>query len=85
MHMSLNRRLQVLLDDERHERLLRASRERRQSVGAIVRAAIDQAVPDDADRRREAGRAILAAESMVVPEDPAELRRELDKARSRGL
>ena len=85
MCMSLTRRLQVLLDEERHERLLRASRERRQSVGAVVRAAIDQALPDDIDRRRRAGRAILAAEPMAVPNDPAELRLELDEVRSRGL
>jgi len=83
--MSLTRRLQILLDEERHERLVRASRERRQSVGSIVREAIDQALPGDEERRRRAGRAILAAEPMEVPEDPADLRRELDEARSRGL
>lgn len=84
MCMSMTRRLQILLDEERHERLLRASRERRQSVGAVVRDAIDRALPGDEDRRRRAGRAILAAEPMDVPDDPAELRRELDEARSRG-
>ena len=85
MCMSLSRRLQILLDEDRHERLLRAARERRQSVGALVREAIDLAFPDVASGRRRAGRAILAAEPMPVPEEPAELRHELDEARSRGL
>lgn len=85
MCMSLTRRLQILLDEERHERLLRASRARRQSVGAVVRDALDRLLPGDADGRRRAGLAILAAEPMDVPDDPAELRRELDAARSRAL
>lgn len=83
--MSLTRRLQILLDEDRHERLLRASRERRLSVGALVREAIDQALPGDEERRRRAGRAILTAEPMEVLDDPADLRRELDEVRSRGL
>ncbi|MBA3245202.1 MAG: antitoxin [Actinobacteria bacterium] len=83
--MPLTRRLQILLDEERHERLQRASRERRQSVGALVRAAIDQALPGDEERRRLAGNAILEAEPMDVPADPADLRRELDEARAGGL
>ena len=83
--MSLTRRLQVLLDAERHELLLRASRERRQSVGALVREAIDRALPPAGEERRLAGRAILAAPPMPVPDDPLELKRELEEARMRGL
>jgi len=83
--MSLTRRLQILLDEDRHERLLRASRERRLSVGALVREAIDQALPGGEERRRRAGRAILTAEPLEVPDDAADLRQELDEARSRGL
>ena len=85
MCMSLTRRLQVLLDEDRHARLLRASRERRQSVGELVREAIDLALPGGEERRRRAGRAILTAAPMPVPDDPRDLRRELDDARSRGL
>lgn len=84
MSMSLTRRLQVLLDEERHARLLRASRERRQSVGELVREAIDLALPGGEERRRRAGRAILTAPPMPVPDDPHDLRGELDEARSRG-
>ncbi|MHB1242142.1 MAG: antitoxin [Gaiellaceae bacterium] len=83
--MSLTRRLQILLDDERHERLLRASRERRQSVGALVREAIDRALPPGDEERRRAARAILEAPRMPVPDDPLELKREIAEARSRGL
>lgn len=59
----LNHRLQLLLDDERFERLRAQSEETGQSMGAIVRAAIDYAWvnPEDvADaRRRAAARQIL--------------------------
>ncbi len=41
----LNRRLQVLIDDERWERLEKRSAETGASVGEVVRRAIDEAVP----------------------------------------
>jgi hypothetical protein len=78
----LDRRVQILLDEERHERLLAESRRRRISVGALVREAIDRAYPGDAARRRAAGRAILAAPRMPIG-DPAELKAELDELRAR--
>ena len=83
--MPLTRRLQILLDEERHHRLVRAAHERGQSVGALVRSAIDQALPPDEEKRRTALQAILEADPMSVPLDPLELKRELQEARARGL
>lgn len=53
---TLSRRLQVLVDDERFERLERTAGEREISVGALVREAIDGALdsPGRAARRRAA-------------------------------
>src|SRR5438309_1352455 len=77
----LTKRLQLLLDEERHRKLTKLAKEQGVSVGAIIREAIDN-VPsvEDLERRREAIRAILAAPPMPVPADPADLRRELDEA-----
>ncbi|MDQ3630111.1 MAG: ribbon-helix-helix protein, CopG family [Actinomycetota bacterium] len=41
----LSRRLQVLIDDDRWERLERRSAETGASVGEVVRRAIDEALP----------------------------------------
>jgi hypothetical protein len=80
----LDRRVQILLDQERHERLLAESRRRRLSVGALIREAIDRAYPSRSRARRAAADAILAAEPMPMP-DPQELKAELDELRARGL
>lgn len=79
----LGRRLQVLIDDERYQRLAAAARERKSSVGALVREAIDRAYPSTSAKKRAAARAILSARRIPVPE-PAELRRELQEIRYRG-
>jgi hypothetical protein len=58
----LNRRLQVLVDDERYERLSRESERIGAPVGELVRRAIDHEFPgagDDTERER-AGRELLA-------------------------
>lgn len=80
MSMSLEHRLQILLDEDRHRRITAAARERGVSVATIVREAIDRAVVDDAGRRREAGRRILDAPDMTVP-DVDDLLAELDDLR----
>jgi hypothetical protein len=82
--MSLDRRLQLLLDADRHRRLAAAARERGTSVAAVIRDAIDRAVPDDIERKRAAAAAILAAEPMELPATVEELKAELDGARSHG-
>jgi len=79
------RRLQILIDEARYRRLLQASRQRQQSVSAVIREAIDRALPSDVAKRRAAANAILAAEPMPVPETVEELKAELDEIRSGGL
>lgn len=59
----LSRRLQVLLDEDRYERLRRESERTGAPIGAIVRAAIDERVGRAPDREamRAAARRILDA------------------------
>jgi hypothetical protein len=87
MHM-LNRRLQVLVDDARFERLAEESRRSGAPVGELVRRAIDHEFPalgQQADRER-AGQELLA-----MPPPPGEgpepnwedQKRELRDGRSR--
>ena len=78
----MDHRLQILLDDERHQRITEAARERGVSVAAIVREAIDRGLPSSDRQRRAAGEAVLAAEDMPVPDIP-ELLAELDALRGR--
>ncbi len=78
----MDRRLQVLIDRERHERLTAIADERGVSVATVVREAIDRGLPDLADRRRKAARLLLESPDMPVP-DPEELLAELDGLRGR--
>lgn len=78
----MDRRLQVLLDEQRHQRLVEVARERSVSVATVVREAIDRGLPSPESRRRVAAQRLLDAPDMVVPE-PAELRAELDAVRGR--
>jgi len=80
----LDRRLEVLIDVERLMRLKREAVRRRVSVAVLVREAIDERFPGDADKRRSALQTLLDAEPMVVPE-PDELRDELEEIRRRRL
>lgn len=65
----LNRRLQVLVDDERFELLARESERIGAPVGELVRRAIDHEYsrPSGSAERERAGRALLA---MPTPEGP---------------
>jgi hypothetical protein len=80
----LDRRLQVLIDEDRLNRLEREAARRRVPVAVLVREAIDERFPGDADERRAAVQALLDAEPTAVPE-PEELRDELEEMRSRRL
>ena len=80
--LMLTRRLQVLIDDERLNRLEREAAHRKVPVSVLVREAIDAAYPVDTAVRRHAAKRILAAHPMPVP-DPDELRDELDALRGR--
>jgi hypothetical protein len=82
MSMSLEHRLQILIDDERHRRLTAAARERGVSVATIVREAIDRGLVNRDTQRRTAGRRLLDAQDMPVP-PVDELRAELDAVRGR--
>jgi hypothetical protein len=82
MLMSLEHRLQILIDDERHSRIVAAARERGVSVATVVREAIDRGVAGTAGRRAAAGRRLLDAADMDVP-DVAELKAELSDLRAR--
>lgn len=78
----LTRRLQVLLDEDRYQRLAGAAAERGVSVATVVREAIDRGTSGSAERRREAGRRILDSPDIELP-DLAGLKTELDEARGR--
>lgn len=75
--------MQVLIDDARWDRLEREAARRGVAVAVLVREAIDQQIPQDAEERRSALQAILDAEPMSVPA-PGLLREELDQVRGRG-
>ena len=79
----LSRRMQILMDEERYERLAEEARRRKVSVAAVIRESIDIALPPRWSDRATAGAAILAAESMEVPASIAELKTELDELRGR--
>lgn len=66
MRMSpLEKRMQVLLDHERYERLEREANRRGQSVGATVRDAIDLLLDADSERRLAMRRALLRAPTPI--------------------
>lgn len=85
MCMSFGRRFQILLDDGRYERLAAAARERHVSVAAVIRAAIDVALPSDEGRKRAAVKVILEADPMPVPARVEELKAELDELHAKGF
>jgi hypothetical protein len=75
-------RFQILLDDERYERVTSLARDRKVSVAAVIREAIDRGLPAPPRRRAAAFRRILVAEPMPVS-GPVALRAELDESRGR--
>ena len=78
----LDRRLQILLDDARYERLAAEARRRSVPMAQVVREALDAALSAPHARRRDAAAGILAAPRMPVSE-PEELRSELERLRGR--
>lgn len=82
MHMSLDHRLQILLDDDRHRRVSAVAAERGMSIGAVVREAIDRGLAAPQTRRQAAAARLLGAPAMEVPDMPG-LREELDALRGR--
>ncbi|MGE5283313.1 MAG: antitoxin [Chloroflexota bacterium] len=82
MLMSLEHRLQILIDDERHSRITAVARDRGVSVATVVREAIDRGIASSTGRREAAIRHLLDAPDMDVP-DVAELKAELGALRAR--
>lgn len=80
-----DRRLQILLDERRYRRVAAIARERKTSVAAVIRDAIDLLSPDDLAKKRAAADRILAAPPMPVPDTTEELKAELEELRSGGL
>jgi hypothetical protein len=78
----LGRRLQVLIDESRYQRLEAAAHRRGVSVATIVREAIDRDLGAPALGRRAAGRRFLDAPPMEVGSVEA-LLEELDELRGR--
>jgi predicted DNA-binding protein len=66
--MSLTKRTEILLDDERYERLRRHAESSGTSIAALIRGAIDRAYPAVSQERRRAAAGFLSA---VRREGPA--------------
>lgn len=66
----LQRRLQVLIDEQRHERLRRESMRQGAPIGELVRRAIDREFPPESEALtpKEAAVRLLAAEPPTRPE-----------------
>jgi hypothetical protein len=79
------RRLQILLDEARFRRVEAAARERRLSVAAVIREAIDVALPADRESKRAAYEALMAEEPISVPETVEELKAELNHVGGDGF
>lgn len=79
----LQRRLQVLVDDDRYARLAAVAEERGVSVARVVRESIDRGLTAAESGRRSAAHTILDAADMEVPHEPADLRHELEALRGR--
>lgn len=83
MHMrNLDRRVHLLLDEQRYQKVLIEAKQRNVSVAEIIRGAIDR-MPADDDVRRAAIDRILAAPAVPLPPDPNDLRREIDQEHER--
>lgn len=77
----LSRRLQILIDEARYERLAKTAQDRGVSVALVIREAIDRSFPPHEERRARAAAEVLSAKPMMAPE-PEELLKELDQLRT---
>ncbi|UYM03523.1 ribbon-helix-helix protein, CopG family [Solicola gregarius] len=67
MPATMTRRLQLLLDEERYERVAAEAKRQRVSVATIIRDAIDEKLEHRRRDKRAAMEAILNAEPIPVP------------------
>jgi predicted transcriptional regulator len=77
----LERRVHILLDSAQYRRVEAAARERKTSVAAVIRDAIDHTLSIEPERKRQAADELLAAEPAPVPETVEELKSELRAGR----
>jgi hypothetical protein len=75
----LTHRLQILLDEERYERVRAVAQQRGTSVASVIREALDRGLPATQRRRAAAARRILSA----APMETGNLLAELDELRGR--
>ncbi len=75
----LTHRLQILLDEERYERVRAVAQQRGTSVASVIREALDRGLPAAQRRRAAAARRILGA----APMETGNLLAELDELRGR--
>ncbi len=76
------RRLQLLVREGQYRRLQAPASERNVTVAALVRDAVDAALPPDTDAHRAAADRVLTAPRMHVG-DPGELRSAIGELRGR--
>ena len=82
MCMALDRRLQLLLDEDRYRRVAALAGQRGTSVASVIREAIDRGLPSSEQERTLAGQRVLDAEPMDIPAGDG-LLAELDALRGR--
>jgi hypothetical protein len=77
------RRLQILIDEPRFRRVATAARLRSTSVSAVIRDAIDMALPGDLEKKRAAWDDLQKAEPIPLPDTVEELKAEIRDSRGR--
>ncbi|MBC7459915.1 MAG: hypothetical protein H7287_00995 [Thermoleophilia bacterium] len=81
----LQRRLQIMIDDARFQRLQGRARDQGISVAAVIRNLVDAGVPaEDAARQAAAARIIDNAPAGGRELEPVEIRAMLDEAHDRA-
>jgi hypothetical protein len=81
----LNRRVHVLLDDDRLERLRKRAEAAGMSVGAVIRKAVDRELDDGPDPTAVAALESLLSAAPLPVGSPEELDRELETMLDRDL
>jgi hypothetical protein len=81
--MALTKRVHLLLDGARYERLREQAHRRGTSMGALIREAIDGTLPKLGDDHAQAIEELLGAEPMPVDDWP-KMKREMIAGMSSG-
>lgn len=82
---ALNRRTQLLLDDDLHRRLRETAEQRGISMGALIREAIDEKLASTQDARARAIDELLASEPMPVEDWPIMKRQMIEDMNAGGM